>query len=862
MSTSWRKRLAPWWRPWPLRILCASVLVAGIAGAALGYFLRLDLPDIRGLEDYNPPVMSQVLAADGSLLESFAEQRRILVEFRDIPPAFLDALLAAEDTDFYRHTGIDFKGILRAAWRDLRARRLAQGASTLTQQLARNLFLHADKTLSRKLREAALALQIERYYSKQEILAFYCNQIYMGHGRYGIEAASRFYFGKRARDLDLASAAMLAGLIQRPEGLTPVRHPDRAKRRRDYVIGRMVETGKLSPEAAEEAKGQEIRLASRDHGDIAPYFVEEVRRWLQERRGSGLYKDGLRIHTTLDPTLQRVANEAVGSGLNRLDRRQGYRGAYARVPAGDDPTTYEPESWEGDPAPGDRVAAVVSGVTPERATVRLPGAIGALDAEAVAWTKEEDLGALLRVGDIVHVRVLELPADGPPRLELDQIPRAEAALIAVEPETGAVRALVGGYDYERSEFDRAMQARRQTGSAFKPFVYIAALDAGWTLADTLLDEPTVFLDPRQPEPYQPENYSNRYYETLTLRRSLEKSANIATVKLLDEIGYAAVIDVARRLGISGSLQPYASLALGSFEATLLELTSAYGTFANQGVRVEPHLVDSVFDRFDNLVEKIEPGIREAVRPETAYVINRLLGGVISDGTGRAAADLDGTLAGKTGTTDDNTDAWFIGYAPRLAVGVWVGFDEPKSLGKLETGARAALPIWRAFMEEALTTLPDEDFFRPGRVREVRIDRQTGLVANRHAYCRDVVTEVFVAGTEPARFCSVFHHQQLRLPYPFQRYSLGEDGAIEIPADHLDALLEQERSVRIADGGRRLEAVHSVGERLETVRLPLRVLPPSPPAEPPASRVLPFDMTGWVGKDGRPATVHWLDAAHR
>jgi len=389
--------------------------------------------------------------------------------------------------------------------------------------------------------------------------------------------------------------------------------------------------------------------------------------------------------------------------------------------------------------------------------------------------------------------------------------------------------------------------------------------SGLTLADRLLDEPTVFLDRRAPDPYQPENYTNRYYDTITLRTALEKSANISTVKLLNEIGYDPIIDTARRLGIRSDLRPYASIALGSFETTLLELTSAYGTFANQGVQVQPHLVTELFNNDGGLVERVEPEISEAVSPQIAYLMNRLLSGVITDGTGRGAASLGHHLAGKTGTTDNNTDAWFIGYSPELALGVWVGFDEPASLGKRETGARAALPIWRAFMEKALAASPEMDFPMPQRLAVVSVDRRTGLRANPKAYCRHVMPEVFVAGTEPTRLCSVYEHQRLRLPYPFQRYPLDENGALVIPADELDALLIEEPTARVVDRGRRLEAERRENGRTEMVSISLYVAEPTEVASPSTRRprpMLPYDTTSWIGTDGRQARVVQLDPGRR
>lgn len=840
---------------WFHLLLAGLVVAAAVAGSTMGYFLRFDLPDIRALEDYNPPEMTRVLAKDGEEIGTFAEERRILIDFGQIPQPFLEALIATEDSSFYRHTGIDFKGIVRALWRDVTSLSMAQGASTLTQQLARNLFLHPDKTIRRKVQEAFLALQIERHYSKQEILRFYCNQIYTGHGRWGLEAASRFYFGKPAQLLGLPEAAMMAGLIQRPEALSPKKNPARALARRNFVLSRMVEEGYLTREAAAVAQGTPIVVAAFQRNESpAPYFIEEVRRWIQQRHGSSrLYKEGLEVRTTLDPLLQKFANEAMDLGLRQLDRRQGWRGVAQRLAPEDDSASWSSPGWEPVVEVGRVYDGVVMAVTTTSATVRVGRHLGPLGKDAIRWTGESRPDRLLTAGDLIRVRLVALAEDGTASFTLEQEPLVEAALIVLEPATGAVRALVGGFDFERSEFDRAIQAQRQTGSAFKPLIYVAALDRGWTLADTLLDEPTVFIDPRR-EPYQPENYTHEYYETVTLRTALEKSANISTVKLLDAVGYTPVIETSRRLGIRGEMQPYPSLALGVFGSSLLELTAAYGAFANQGVLVEPHMVEEVRRSDDIVLDEIEPEVRDAVSPQVAYLMNRVLSGVISDGTGRAAASLGHGLAGKTGTTDNNTDAWFIGYSRRLAVGVWVGFDEPKSLGSRETGALAALPIWRTFMERALEGQPDAGFETPVGISFVSIDRHTGLRANAAAGCSDTLTEAFISRTEPTGYCTRQHHDLLTLPYPFQRYELNARGELEIPRDELEPLLESELEAFLVRDGAAVEIYTKTG----IVTLPIHLLPPDPARTLPDRIREEFDTSRWVGKDGRLANVIWLN----
>jgi penicillin-binding protein 1A len=636
-------------------------------------------------------------------------------------------------------------------------------------QLAGNLFLdRSQRTLRRKLQEAFLALEIERRFSKQEILRMYCNQVHFGHGLYGLEAAARHYFDKPARELTTGESATLVGLLPRPASYSPFRDMQRATERRNLVLRRMVAEGYLRATDADRIASEPIVLArERGSRELAPYFNEHVRRSLHQTYGStALYRGGLVVRTTLDPRLQEIANLAVETGLRQLDERRG----------------------------------------------RKPGA-----------------------------------APG-------EEPEAQAALVAIEPSSGEVLALVGGFDFSRSEYDRVTQARRQTGSLFKPFVYAAALSRGWTLADSVLDEPTVFLDRRKPVPYQPENFSRRYYETITLRTALEKSANIATVKLLERIGYEPVIDTARRLGVRSRLRPYPSLALGAFELTLLEVTGAYGAFANQGLLMETHMIQEVSNRGGRTLQRTRPRVTEAVSPQVAYLMNQALSGVIQRGTGRAAGGtLEHTLAGKTGTTDDNSDAWFVGYSPHLVVGVWVGYDEPRSLGEDETGARAALPIWIEFMRRALADVPDRPFPVPPGISTAPIDPRTGMRPSARADCLQPILEVFAEGTEPSLRCSRAFHRKLLLPYPFQRFSLDANGSLMIPRNELERLLEQEQDVRFRRRRSILEAFTPEG----IVRLPVTLLPASDPPVELASDEL-SDAPAWIGTDGRPAQVIWFD----
>ncbi|HEX4825686.1 MAG TPA: PBP1A family penicillin-binding protein [Candidatus Polarisedimenticolaceae bacterium] len=835
-------------------VLGALILPVAIGGATLGYGLKLDLPDVEALDRYTPPLNTRVLARDGSTIGSFGEQKRTLLAQKDIPKVFTQALIAVEDASFYEHSGLDFKGIARAAWHDLTSMSFAQGASTLTQQLSRNLFLKPDKTPKRKVEEMLLAVEVERRYSKDEILRMYCNQVYMGHGRYGLEAASEFYFAKHASELDLPEAALLAGLIQRPEGLSPFKNPDGSIKRRNHVLDRMVDAGTLTPAQASEAKKATLTLSTRrDATEIAPYFVEEVRRSLQAKYGDeGIYQQGLEVSTGIDPAFQRIASAAVEHGLRTLDKRQGWRGRTDHVA---DPEKWASASWRDGVTEGGIYDGVVLQTTKGRARVRAGTVTGWMDADGIKWTGRGDPAALVHAGDVIRVRVLSAKIPEQAVFALEQEPRVQGALVAIDPKTGAVRALVGGFDFSKSEFDRAVQARRQAGSSFKPFVYAAAIERGLTPSDRILDAPTVFVEPGTWSVYEPENYGNKYYGLLTAREALEKSANISAVKVLDRAGFDPVIQLARQLGVTTELKPYPSMALGAFEVSLLEMTSAYGTFANEGVHVSPYLVEEVKNREGTSLERVRPEVQEALTPEIAAMMNSLLEGVITDGTGAAAASLGRPLAGKTGTTDDFTDAWFIGYTPDLVVGVWVGFDTKKTLGSKETGAQAALPIWQEFIQESMRDVPPVPFPDAPGVTKITVDRQTGLRAAAGAGCTELIEETFLAGTEPSTECSAAEHERLAMPWTVQRYPLDESGTILVPDVDLAALQRDEPFLSI--DGRSIGLAAPGG----MVKLPLRITSGATPRMP-ASLEGHVDPTPWVGKDGRPAEVVLLGEAAR
>jgi len=779
------------------KILIIAILVAlaGVTGSLTGYLLTSDIPEVSRLEDWKPPVVSVLFAADGTPTYQFGGEKRILVDFNQIPPAFIQAIIATEDSRFYHHFGVDPLGISRALLRDLVHMKIAEGGSTLTQQLAKLLFLKPDKTVRRKIQEAVLAMQIEKTYTKKEILVFYCNQIYLGHGRYGVETASRYYFGKPAKDMTLAEAALLAGIVQRPEAYSPVRNPKLALRRRDHVLDRMRDEGYITDEQARTARTEQFqRIQPREESKLAPYFVEEVRRYLDRTYGEvALYQEGLEVYTTLDPALQKAANDAMSRGLRAVDKRQGFRSIQTNVLKEAKTTleAYKHPDWERPLEVGGLVHGLVTAVDRKSATVKVGPYEGRVGPAEIQWTRAASPASILHVGDVTLFQIQEMDREAHRlKLLLDQEPLVEGSLLAVEPATGEVKALVGGYDFGRSEFDRVIQSYRQPGSAFKPFVYSAALDSNYTLADVLFDEPTVFVDSKTNVEYQPENYTRKYYGAMTLRTALEESRNIVSVKLLNQVGYRKTIDLATRMGIKSHLNPYPSLALGAAEVSLWDLVSAYSVFPNQGIRVDPHMIRKVLDRGGKERETAHPAVNEVIKPDIAYLMAYALQGVTETGTGAAARVLNRPIAGKTGTTDDLADAWFVGFTPSLVVGVWVGFDQRKSLGVDETGAHVALPIWIDFIQNALKGKPQEKFPRPSSISFVPVDRRTGLKASVESKCDPIILEAFLHGTEPTALCSEQQHFRISLPYYLQRFQFNRKNELRIDGDGLRHLLQQ------------------------------------------------------------------------
>jgi len=743
-------------------LFIAAALLGTVSGVLFAY--SDDLPEITALDDYTPSTITQVLARDGSIVGEFAVERRVLVGYDDIPVQLRQAILAAEDAGFLDHTGLSLSRMLIALARDLIPGTRAPGRSTLTQQLARHLFpatVGFDRTWERKVKEAIVAIQLEKHFTKPEIFTLYCNQMYFGHGAYGVEAAAHLYFDRPARDLSLEEAALIAGLFQGNVRQSPYVNPDAALRRRNYVLERMAQEGFVSREDADAAKARPVvaRGDPAQSSSLAPYFLEEVRKQVEARQGAkALYENGLTIRTTLDPVLQVAANQAIDRGLRRVDKRRGFRKVTRNlVDEKQNLSTFSASRWNRPMKAGDIVPGIVTAVAPKAGarsgvTVRIGSLTATLEPAGFQWTRRTHAADLMRVGDLIEVELTSTPDERSVAVRLEQAPLIQAALVAIENRTGQVLAMVGGESFTRSKFNRATQAFRQLGSTFKPILFTAAIDRGLTPSTLLTDAPASFnVGPNQP-PYQPRNYDGKYVGTLTLRRALEQSRNVPAVRVMEMLGPPQVVSYAKRFGFPEDFPPFLSTALGASEATLIEATSAYSAFPNNGVRLQPYLVSAMVDREGSLLMETRPDPRDAIRADTAFVMTNLLRGVIQRGTGEAAASLDWPLAGKTGTVDDYTDAWFIGFDPLITVGVWVGYDEKKPLGPNETGAQAALPIWIDFMKTYIDAKGDRanppTFEAPGNIVFVTVDRGTGEAV------ADGITgglnEAFIAGTQPTR----------------------------------------------------------------------------------------------------------------
>jgi penicillin-binding protein 1A len=770
-------------------------IVAVTTVAGLLWHFSKDLPDYSQLKDYEPPVMTRVHAADGSLLAEYASERRLYLPIQAVPKLVINAFLAAEDKNFYEHGGLDFYGIGRAVMlyvQNYGGSRRPQGASTITQQVAKNFLLTNELSVARKVKEALLALRIERTYSKDKILELYLNQIYLGLGAYGVAAASLLYYDKSVHELSIAEAAYLAALPKGPNNYNPFRRRDEAITRRNYVIDRMVEDGYVPAEAGEKARKEPLNLAVRPagaHTFEAEYFAEEVRRYISEKYGDKkLYEGGLSVRTTLDTKLQVLARKTMINGLVNFDEALGWRGPVTKVDTGGDwgvkladvKSLSDAEPWH---------LAVVLEVNDQSARIGLqpardPGGavvkdreVGIVPLDGVKWAKPVNGGKaiqrvtqVLATGDVVYV---EPTAKEKGEYRLRQVPEISGAMVVMDPLTGRVLAMVGGFSYDQSQFNRATQALRQPGSSFKPLVYAAAIDNGYTPSSIVLDAPIEVDTGAGGAVWRPENYGGRFYGPSTLRFGLEQSRNVMTVRLAQDIGMPLIAEYAKRFGVYDDLPPYLSYALGAGETTMLRMVTAYSMFDNGGRRVKPTLVDRIQDRYGHTIYRHderecrgcdgdkwrnqgEPSLvdrrEQVIDPMTAYQITSMMEGVVQRGTATAVREVGKPIAGKTGTTNDEKDVWFIGYSPDIVCGVYMGYDKPRHIGRLATGGHVAAPIVRDFLKVALADKPPIPFRVPPGIKLIRADAKTGMRAGPGD--PRAILEAFKPGTAPPDSYSV------------------------------------------------------------------------------------------------------------
>lgn len=756
--------------------------IGGVVAIAfvINYYAQ-DLPDYSQLKNYEPPIITRIYAGDGHLMAEYAQEKRIFMPIHAIPDRLKHAFLSAEDQNFYDHKGIDGTAVARAILINLKNRgtgRRLVGASTITQQVAKNFLLTNEVSYERKIKEAILAYRMEKAMSKDKLLELYLNEIFLGQRSYGVAAAALTYFNKPLDDLTIAESAYLASLPKAPNNYHPVRNHDAALARRNWVIGRMLEDGHITPAQAELARQAPLTMATaKDEGlrISAPYFAEEIRRELErEFGGKALYEGGLAVRTTLDPHLQDIAEGVLRDGLIAYDHRHGWRGALDKLKSMNDWDVQLSAMQKPAAAPHDWRMAVVTDISGERARIGFEDkTTGYIPLEGLKWARKSlndgyALGPeILSPRDVLEIGDVILAEKTEKDYVLRQIPRIQGALVAMDPHTGRVLAMQGGWHYNASSFNRATQAKRQPGSAFKPFVYLAALDQGFTPTTLVLDAP--FVMEQSPGNYwRPTNYSGQFYGPTPIRVGVEKSRNLMTVRLADHIGMDTVVEYAARFGIADGMKPFLSYSLGANETTLLRLTNAYAMLVNGGKRITPHMIDRIQNRYGETIRKSDerpctncgpllrwdgqaapdvPDTREQVAdPRTAYQMTSILEGVAQRGTAARLKALDRPLGGKTGTTNESKDTWFIGFSPDLVVGVFVGFDDPKSMGKRETGSTAALPIFQDFMQQALKETPPTPFRIPPGVKLMRVNAATGRAAMPGD--QNVIWEAFVSGTEP------------------------------------------------------------------------------------------------------------------
>jgi penicillin-binding protein 1A len=706
-----------------LVLLLLAVIVGSLTGLLLVY--SVDLPQIADLERYHPSTTTELLDVHGHVFGSFAMQRRVVVPYQAFPPILRQAVISIEDKNFESHWGVNLVRVIGAAYHDLTSSGRAQGASTLTMQLARDLFLSSQRTFGRKLQEVFLSIQIERSFTKEQIFTLYGNQIYLGQGVYGFEAGANYYFSKHAKDLTLPEAALLAGLPKGPVGYSPVLNPDRAFRRRNMVINSMLEDGVITTAQANVAKAAPLGLhIEPPPNSIAPWFVEEVRRELERQFGADqVHEAGLRVYTTLDLPLQETANQALLDGLAAYERRQGWHGHLLNViEAGGSVEELRHPDWREPATSGSYMHALVTNVLPYQVSARIGQQQLILGPDDWAWTKFRDADSFLKPGDIIYVHLLPATDNFSLRGTLEQDSGVEGALFGLDNATGEVRAMIGGRDFDLSQFNRATQAQRQTGSSFKPYVYTAAVEQGARPQDTIVDSPVTFTTIGGP--YTPHNFDDNFEGSVTLMHAFADSRNIPAVKLAERVGIRKVIETAHRFGIPGNIPPFLPVALGSAEATLEQQVAAYSSFPNDGMRIAPHFIRKVTNADGLTLSEAPADVAESTDVKTARLMMPLFKAVIGQGgTGSAAMALKHPLGGKTGTTSDYTDAWFIGFSPSATCGVWVGYDDREPLGDKETGGHAALPIWMEYMKAVIADRPEErfpgDMSPPPTVAEVK-----------------------------------------------------------------------------------------------------------------------------------------------
>jgi penicillin-binding protein 1A len=810
-------------------------------GAAAGLFWHFskDLPDYSQLQDYEPPVMTRVHASDGSLVAEYATQRRLYIPIQAVPKRVINAFLAAEDRNFYEHNGLDFGGIIRAGLLYIQTYgtgRRPQGASTITQQVAKNFLLTNEVSLQRKIKEALLSLKIERTYSKDKILELYLNEIYLGLGAYGVAAASLLYFDKSVHELTIAEAAYLAALPKAPNNYNPFRQHDRAIERRNWVIDQMVSTGAIKPEEGEAAKKEPLNVTSRPSGAhifAAEYFAEEVRRWIYEKYGEkALYEGGLSVRTTLDPKLQVAARKTLTDGLVKFDEGQGFRGPVAKIALSGDwgPKLAEIKQLN-DIAPW-RLAVVLE-TSDQSARIGLypardPGGaltkereVGIINLDGVKWAKATEgrlrgktptkVDQVLAAGDVVYVEPLNKESN---TWRLRQVPEISGAMVVMDPATGRVLAMVGGFSYDQSQFNRATQAMRQPGSSFKPIVYATALDNGYTPSSIVMDAPLeIDQGPGQPA-WRPENYGGKFYGPSTLRFGIEQSRNVMTVRLAQDVGMPLIAEYAKRFGVYDNLPPYLSYALGAGETTVMRMVTAYSMFDNGGRRIIPTFIDRIQDRYGRTIYKHdqrecrgcnadkwnnqpEPTLvdrrGQVIDPMTAYQITSMMEGVVQRGTATVVRSVGKPVAGKTGTTNDEKDVWFIGFSPDIVVGVYMGYDKPRHIGRSATGGHLAAPVVADFLKIALADKPAVPFRVPPGIKLIRVDAKTGQRVSPGATGK-VILEAFKPGTAPPdNYSVVGYDQQQDNGYQGGGYQSG------YPGSYMGASPDAERAVRRGSG---------------------------------------------------------------